>query len=267
MGSIKLISFHGKESIKDFYLNRLIAHSEADEIIQGTYWQDGRGCGAGCTVHSRSHESYESELGIPRILARLEDRIFEGLPNEKAKEFPIQFLDAIPVGVDLEPVWRKFMIWLLIDENEGVIRHAKTAKTKKVIKDVAKAFSDKTVSREKWATVRRAAYAAAYATEYAVDADAYAVTATAYAVTATAYTADAAYADAANVAADAPADAATHAAAADATAYAADAAADATADAATHAAAADAADAGIDARNRKYVVMSEKLIELLKDAK
>jgi hypothetical protein len=252
MGSIKLISFHGKESIKDFYLNRLIAHSEADEIIQGTYWQDGRGCGAGCTVHSRSHESYESELGIPRILARLEDRIFEGLPNEKAKEFPIQFLEAVPVGVDLEPVWRKFMIWLLIDENEGVIRHAKTAKTKKVIKDVAKAFSDKTVSREKWATVRRAAYAAAYATEYAVDADAYAVTATAYAVTATAYTA---------------ADAATHAAAADATAYAADAAADATADAATHAAAADAADAGIDARNRKYVVMSEKLIELLKDAK
>src|SRR5690606_37264301 len=208
MGSIKLISFHGKESIKDFYLNRLIAHREADEIIQGTYWQDGRGCGVGCTVHSRNHADYESELGIPRILACLEDQIFEGLPNEKAKEFPIQFLEAIPVGVDLEPVWRKFMIWLLIDENEGVIRHAKTAKTKKVRKAVAQAFSDKTVPREKWATVRRAAYAAAYATEYAVGADAYAVTATAYA-------ADAAYADAADVAADAAADAATHAAAAD----------------------------------------------------
>src|SRR5690606_15257740 len=224
----KLLSFHNDPAIKEKYLNRLYLHYKADEIIQGTYWQNGKGCAVGCTVHSRSHESYESELGIPRVLAYLEDGIFEGLPNEKAKEFPIQFLEAIPVGVDLEPVWRKFMIWLLIDENEGVIRHAKTAETKKVIKDVAKAF--KTASREKWATVRRAAYAAAYATEYAVDADAYAVTATAYAVTATAYTADAAYANAADVAADAAADAATHAAAA------------------------DAADAGIDARNRKYVV-------------
>src|SRR5690606_32222125 len=205
----KLLSFHNDPAIKEKYLNRLYLHYKADEII-------------------RSHESYESELGVPWILACLEDSIFEGLPNEKAKEFPIQFLEAIPVGVDLEPVWRKFMIWLLVDENEGVIRHAKTAETKQVIKDVAKAF--KTAPREKWATVRRAAYAAAYATEYAVDADAYAVTATAYAVTATAYTADAAYANAADVAADAAADAATHAAAA------------------------DAADAGIDARNRKYVV-------------
>src|SRR5690606_9836881 len=212
----KLLSFHNDPAIKEKYLNRLYLHYKADEIIQGTYWQNGKGCAVGCTVHSRRHESYESELGVPWILACLEDSIFEGLPNEKAKEFPIQFLEAIPVGVDLEPVWRKFMIWLLIDENEGVIRHAKTAETKKVIKDVAKAFSDKTVSREKWATVRRAAYAAAYATEYAVDADAYAVTATAYAVTATAYTADAAYANAADVAADAAADAATHAAAADA---------------------------------------------------
>src|SRR5690606_8523754 len=143
-------------SIKEKYLNRLHLHYKADEIIKGTYWQNGKGCAVGCTVHSSSHASYESELGIPRILARLEDTIFEGLPNEEAKEFPIRFLEAIPVGVDLDPGWRKFMIWLLVDENEGVIRHAKTAKTKKAISDVAQTFSDsltKTVSHDKWATV------------------------------------------------------------------------------------------------------------------
>lgn len=248
----KLLSFHNDPAIKEKYLNRLHLHYKADEIIQGTYWQNGKGCAVGCTVHSRNHESYESELGIPRVLAYLEDGIFEGLPNEKAKEFPIQFLEAIPVGVDLEPVWRKFMIWLLIDENEGVIRHAKTAKTKKVIKDVAKAFSDsltKIVSREKWATVRRAAYADAYVADVT-----YAAAAAAFAAD-VAYAADAAAADAATAAADA-----------DATAYAAYAAAY------TAYVAADAAVAYADAyaayaRNRKYVVMSEKLIELLKDAK
>ena len=161
----KLLSFHNDPSIKEKYLNRLHLHYKADEIIKGTYWQNGKGCAVGCTVHSSSHASYESELGIPRILARLEDTIFEGLPNEEAKEFPIRFLEAIPVGVDLDPVWRKFMIWLLVDENEGVIRHAKTAKTKKAIRDVAQTFSDsltKTVSHEKWATVRRAAAAAGH---------------------------------------------------------------------------------------------------------
>src|SRR5690606_37506481 len=132
----KLLSFHNDPSIKEKYLNRLHLHYKADEIIKGAYWENGKGCAVGCTVHSSNHSAYETELGISRILARLEDRIFERLPNEKAKEFPIQFLKAIPIGVDLEPVWRKLMIWLLIDENEGVIRHAKTAKTEKVIKDV-----------------------------------------------------------------------------------------------------------------------------------
>lgn len=221
----KLLSFHNDSAIKEKYLNRLHLHYKADEIIKGTYWENGKGCAVGCTVHSRSHASYESELGIPRILARLEDTIFEGLPNEKAKEFPIQFLEAIPVGVDLEPVWRKFMIWMLIDENEGVIRYAKTEETKKAIKDVAKAFSDsltKTVSHEEWVAVRRAAvidaaynaaYAAAHAADYAanytIDADVYAVIAASYST--------------------------------------------------------NAADDDADVC-RKYVVMSEKLIELLKGA-
>lgn len=245
----KLLSFHNDPAIKEKYLNRLRLHYKADEIIKGTYWENGKGCAVGCTVHSSNHASYESELGIPQILARLEDRIFEGLPNEKAKEFPIQFLEAIPVGVDLDPVWRKFMIWLLIDETEGVIRQAKIDKTKKAIKDVAKAFSDsltKTVSHEKWVAVRRVVYAAAYATD--------AVDATTTHAAAAAYAADAAY-----TAAVTAAHAATDAYAA--AVYAANAAYAAAASAA-HAANADDAH---DARNSKYVAMSEKLIELFKD--
>ena len=102
-------------------------------------------------------------MGIPRILARLEDRIFEGLPNDKAKTFPIEFLSAIPVGVDLSNVWRQLMSWILTDEIHGVIKFAKTEKSKKAIQDVSDAFKDsltKTIERDKWIELSRAADAA-----------------------------------------------------------------------------------------------------------
>jgi len=91
-------AYHSKQEIKDFYLQRMQAHYDADEIEKGFYWKGGKGCAVGCTLHSGDHAAYESELGIPRIIARLEDGIFEGLSNERAKEFPLQFLVAVPVG-------------------------------------------------------------------------------------------------------------------------------------------------------------------------
>jgi hypothetical protein len=63
------IAFHGDPAIKAFYLGRVRAHRKADEIRHGFYWQGGKGCAVGCTLHSNSHTAYEDELGIPRILA------------------------------------------------------------------------------------------------------------------------------------------------------------------------------------------------------
>jgi hypothetical protein len=239
-----LISFHGDPAIKEKYLKRLEAHKAADEIIQGATGQDGKGCAVWCTLDNYSHSSYENELGIPMMLAKLEDRIFEGLSVEESKDFPIRFLSAIPIGKDLGNIYKHFFIWLLVDEKDGVIKYAKKDSTKKAIQDVAdllqKSLLEK-VSSEQFREVRKAAaadaaaYAAAYAAYAAADA-------------AAAYAADAA-------------DAAAYAAAA--AAYAADAAA-AAADAAAYAAAADAAAAA--ARKKMYSRMADKLIELLQAA-
>src|SRR3954465_7419950 len=115
----KLLAFHGNPTIKEEYLARVIAHRDADEIIHGTYWEDGKGCAVGCTVHSGEHFAYVRELGIPVALARMEDRIFETLPNGHAKDWPIKFLSVIRVGADLSQVSRQFAIWLLSDPEEG----------------------------------------------------------------------------------------------------------------------------------------------------
>jgi hypothetical protein len=258
-----LIAFHGDPKIKKKYLKRLEAHRAADEIIKGQYWEGGKGCAVGCTVHSDNHAAYEDELGIPRILARLEDGIFENLQNGRAKDWPIQFLSVIPVSSDLSNIWPQFAVWMLIDEKWGVLQFAKTDEQKEAIKGVAKFYQEGKYAKKEYyneleklrsnARRIRAAYVADAAAT-AADAAAYVADAAATAADAAAYAADAAAAYAAAAAAYAT-DAATAAAYA-----AADAAA--TAAAATAAAAAAAA----AARNKWREAQADKLLELMAEA-
>jgi hypothetical protein len=135
-----MLAFHNDPAIKELYLARVRAHREADQLIKGTYWENGKGCAVGCTVHSSSHVAYEKELGIPLILARLEDGIFETLPNQRAMLWPEEFLFAIRPGADLSLVWSRFAVWLLGDPVDGVIRFAKNQQTRKAIQDIADAY-------------------------------------------------------------------------------------------------------------------------------
>ena len=84
-----MTAYHNDEKVKEKYLARVLAHQKADEIRRGYYWEDGKGCAVGCTVHGSEHSAYETEMGIPIDIARAEDRIFEGMGNESAKEFPL----------------------------------------------------------------------------------------------------------------------------------------------------------------------------------
>ena len=106
-----MLSFHGKQEIKDLYMARLKEHHRLDEIIQGTGYDGARGCAVGCTLNNYSHSAYEKELGLPAWIAHLEDKLFEGVSKEQASKFAVAFLEAIPVGVDVEPVRWKLAIW------------------------------------------------------------------------------------------------------------------------------------------------------------
>src|SRR5579883_28418 len=85
-GERMMHAFQNDPAVKAMYISRIKAHAAFDEIVQGTYWEEGpfrdqiqhgRGCAVGCTIHSSEHSRYETELGIPRQLAYLQDRIFE----------------------------------------------------------------------------------------------------------------------------------------------------------------------------------------------
>ena len=243
-------AFYGKQELKDKYVKQLEAHYKADEIIKGKYWENGKGCAIGCLLHSNQHKLVEELFDFPRVIARLADSIFEGLSNNEAKEFFINWFKAIKVNSDLSLVFPKFMYWLLIDPKHGIIQYADKRHIQ-IIQNIANLFKRKIdgelVSSQEFAAAAAAAYAAAAAAYAAAAAAAYAAdaaaAAAAYAAAAAAYAAT----DAAYAAADA-----ADAAAADA-AYAAYAAA-----------AADAADDAAKLKARTY--QATKFIELIKAA-
>jgi len=195
------------QSGKDDLIAKLTAHAKADAIIKGRYFEDGKGCAVGCSlvdygVRPSDHSQYEKIFGIPEKIARLEDCIFEGLPIDLAKEWPLRFSNAVPVKTDLSGVWPKFAIALMIDEDHGVIKYAKNDNQRDVIERCADLYKDgPDIDLQEAIKVRRAAAAAAAYDAYAAYAAADAA---------------AADADAAAAAAAAAADAAADAAAADA---------------------------------------------------
>jgi len=216
-------AFLDSVEVKEKYLARVHAHAKADEFIKGIYWEGGKGCAVGCTIHSDDHAAYEDELGIPKWLAHLEDTIFEGLPNERAKIWPVEFLEAVNVGADLNSIKSAFMIFTL-EESLKTFDHAKFPQVLKAVTDVKTLWRKYPHGRDEsnrteWREAADAAYVAyvadaAYASYVAYAAYVAYVANTAYAARATdatyaayvAYVANTAYAArAAYAAADAAA--------------------------------------------------------------
>ena len=160
-----LTAYHNSAAEKESILAQLRAHYDADEIVKGQYWEDGKGCAVGCAIHSSNHMAYEDQFGIPVMLARLEDTIFEGLPSDEAKEWPLRFMGAIAPGADLSRVGWQFLHWLLTDEavNPG-INHP-------LVKDAVKRCADMLVPLTKGEPIDvSAAMSAVSAAESAVSA-------------------------------------------------------------------------------------------------
>ncbi len=132
-----LISYKGSIKLKKDFVREVGKHRKADMLVQGTYGSENghwKGCAVACSLRSlailnkeelvneyNQHVQYETKLGLPEWLARLEDTIFEGLPKEDAMKWPEQFAKAIPVGVNLEPVKWKITIFILKENIERVL--------------------------------------------------------------------------------------------------------------------------------------------------
>ena len=175
-----LVAYHNDAAVKTAIMAQLAAHRAADEIVQGQYWENGKGCAVGCTIHGSDHMEYEPRFGVPVMLARLEDRIFEGLSNGKASAWPERFMGAIKPGQDLSRVGWHFLHWLLTDETvnpginhptvkDAVKRCADVLATLKV-GETADESAAKSAASAAWSAAKSAASAAESAARSAASA-------------------------------------------------------------------------------------------------
>jgi hypothetical protein len=181
-------------------------HVACDAIQQGGYWDGSRGCFIGCLSHFSDTAKVQDEYGLPIMLQRIAESIFESLPLKEAQAFFAAFPTAIKCdNKDLSKVGWQFLA------SELRSLPPQPAEITAVIEPVVVGM-DLLAAGQEWPAAAaaaaydaaRAAYAAAYDADYAAAraaAAAYAAARAAYAADAAAYAAYAA--DAAAYAADA----------------------------------------------------------------
>ena len=118
-----MLSFFGEPCLKEAVVARVREHQRLDQIAQQIYWDGQKGCAIGCVLHSGEHMNFERQLGLPVFLAYMDEYIFESLSVNESKAWPLRFIEAVPVGVDLELVFPRFMHWLLTDP-QGMRQYA-----------------------------------------------------------------------------------------------------------------------------------------------
>jgi hypothetical protein len=157
------------------YLAKAQAHYNSDNFTQGEYWKGGKGCCVGCLAETSEspHKKLEDKTGVPEWMHHLADKIFEGLPIEEAKEFPIKYVTAWNgvIGFSEEDFKQKiqvpFLIFILEDSLKS-FDNDKFHEVKKSIENVVQLYKSGETDLEKFKDA--AAYASAAADVAASDA-------------------------------------------------------------------------------------------------
>jgi len=121
-----LQAFNNDKEFKDQMIAAAISHREKDEYIAGCYAKMNgsfKGCSVGCSLFDvkgikgidvgedyADHALLAKELGIPEFICRLQDSIFEGLPESERLRWTERLFNSIPLGADLTPVLPKFLL-------------------------------------------------------------------------------------------------------------------------------------------------------------
>ncbi len=119
-----ILAYHGQKELKKSYIDRLKAHRKAEELVQGIGFESNgqtKGCNIGCLFDYYDHAKGAEESGIPEVLLKLADKLFEGLPVKEANDFAIAWPKAIKPGADLSKVKWRFCAFILKENIERVL--------------------------------------------------------------------------------------------------------------------------------------------------
>ena len=118
-----ITAFFGDAELKQMILDSMKEDQRLDAFIQQAYTakRNGtfKGCNLGCLTRSDSdpHRMTKQLFGFPLKIAYWIESIFDALPINKAAQWAIDSLEAIPIGADLSTVHYRLAYWLLGPES------------------------------------------------------------------------------------------------------------------------------------------------------
>ena len=143
---------------------RVEQHVAADAVIKNTYWDGQRGCFVGCLNHSSDPTGAEKQYGLPVMVQRIAESIFERLPSKDAVKFFAALPNAIGCdGKDLSRIGWQFLAQALRN------MPPQPAEIQAVVDPVI-AGLELLAAGKKWPAAYAAAYAAANVAYAAYDA-------------------------------------------------------------------------------------------------
>ena len=108
-------TFGNNKKLKQELIKKLQHHQDLDAFIQGE-WLDTisgkteddtfKGCFYGCTMQTTEDpiEKFSEKYNIDLWYCYLTEKIFEGLPRGEYEKFPLQSIEILPVGVDINKI-------------------------------------------------------------------------------------------------------------------------------------------------------------------
>jgi hypothetical protein len=148
-------------------------HQAADMLRAGEYYDQltGKGCSIGCFNHDlgndpEDHAAFAKAAGIPLWAAKLQDGIFEGLPEQDRATWHVDCIEAYQHVTE----WDKTLDLFLISVLEGVEKHDKANVVQPVIDLLKRRLAGEDVGKEIKPPAHAASYSAATDAYTAADA-------------------------------------------------------------------------------------------------
>lgn len=91
-------SYHNDIGIKEKYISRIRDQIDSGGLIRRGAWEKGKLAANVCIVEDL--HIYESELGIPKWVARLGYNLFDSMSPDYYPEWIVLFFESIPIGVN-----------------------------------------------------------------------------------------------------------------------------------------------------------------------
>ena len=109
-------AYFNDHTLKASVLEKILAHQQLEQIVQGETGENGTGCLIWCGLGVYDHQGYAQAFNVPIIIPYLGEHLFEQSPTGDSVAIPYKFMEAIPVGASweaMERVWPKFCVKML----------------------------------------------------------------------------------------------------------------------------------------------------------